>query len=61
MLSLPPSIRVFLCTQPTDMRRSFDGLAAITEEVLRKDPFTMQVTFRPMRTAAMMASTPVAT
>ena len=40
MLSLPPSIRVFLCTQPTDMRRSFDGLAAITEEVLRKNPFS---------------------
>ena len=37
MLSLPPSVRIFLCTQPTDMRRSFDGLAALTRDVLRQE------------------------
>jgi transposase len=37
MLSLPPSVRIFLCTQPTDMRRSFDGLAALTRDVLQQD------------------------
>jgi transposase len=37
MLSLPPSVRIFLCTQPTDMRRSFDGLAALTREVLQQE------------------------
>lgn len=37
MLSLPPSVRIFLCTQPTDMRRSFDGLAALTRAVLKQE------------------------
>lgn len=40
MLSLPPSVRIFLCTQPTDMRRSFDGLAALTREVLQQEVFS---------------------
>lgn len=37
-MSLPPAVRVFICTQPTDMRKSFDSLAALTREVLRQDP-----------------------
>jgi len=40
MLSLPPSVRIFLCTQPADMRRSFDGLAALTEEVIGENPLS---------------------
>lgn len=35
---LPASVRIFVCTEPQDMRRSFDGLAAATREVLGKDP-----------------------
>jgi hypothetical protein len=31
MLSLPPAVRVYLSAKPSDMRRSFDGLA---QEVL---------------------------
>jgi len=27
MLMLPPSVRVFVCAEATDMRRSFDRLA----------------------------------
>ena len=40
MLSLPPAVRVFVCLQPTDMRRSFDGLAMLTEQVIRQNPFS---------------------
>ncbi|MDB5311549.1 MAG: Orf2 like protein [Gemmataceae bacterium] len=37
MLTLPPSTRVFVATQPADMRRSFDGLLAIVREFLGHD------------------------
>jgi transposase len=40
MLSLPPSVRIYLCTTPTDMRRGFDGLAALTRDILQEDPFS---------------------
>jgi transposase len=35
---LPASVRIFVCTEPQDMRRSFDGLALATTQVLGKDP-----------------------
>jgi transposase len=35
---LPLTVRVFVCTAPQDMRRSFDGLALATREVLGEDP-----------------------
>ena len=39
MLTLPPSTRVFVATQPADMRRSFDGLLAIVRDFLgHQDP-----------------------
>lgn len=40
MLSLPPSVRIFVCLQPADMRRSFDGLAAMVEQVVERDPLS---------------------
>ncbi len=40
MLSLPASVRVLVCTAPTDMRKSFDGLCALVQTVLREDPFS---------------------
>ena len=40
MLSLPPSVKVFLCTQPVDMRFAFDRLAMLAEQVLQEDPYS---------------------
>jgi transposase len=35
---LPASVRIFVCTVPQDMRRSFDGLALAAKELLGEDP-----------------------
>jgi len=40
MLTLPPSVRIFVCLTPADMRRSLDGLAALTRETLQEDPLS---------------------
>jgi transposase len=40
MIALPPHIRVFLYRRPTDMRKSFHGLVALTESALKKDPLS---------------------
>lgn len=40
MLSLPSPVKIFLCVQPTDLRRSFDGLAAIARDGLGEDPLS---------------------
>ena len=33
-------VRVYLCTQPTDMRKSFDGLVAATKSVMGQNPLS---------------------
>lgn len=40
MIALPPQIRVFVYRKPTDMRKSFDGLVALTESALGQDPLS---------------------
>ena len=40
MLTLPPSTRVFVATQPADLRRGFDGLAALVRDFLKGDPLS---------------------
>jgi len=40
VLSVPAKVRVFLCTRPTDMRKSFNGLHGLVLEVLRQDPLS---------------------
>ena len=38
MLTLPPTVRVFIGLEPIDMRQSFDGLAARVSARLTRDP-----------------------
>jgi transposase len=40
MLRLPATLRVFLCPEATDMRRSFDGLSGLIAGVMREDPLS---------------------
>ena len=40
MLMLPPAVRIFVASQPTDLRRSFDTLAQMARSILRQDPFS---------------------
>ena len=40
MLTLPSSVKVYLCTEPTDMRKGHDGLAALVEHRLDLDVFS---------------------
>ncbi len=38
----PPGRRIWLCMQPTDIRRSFDGLSALVRQHLGEDPSSGQ-------------------
>jgi transposase len=38
MLTLPPSVHVYVATEPTDMRKSFDGLSAAVAERFGANP-----------------------
>lgn len=38
MLSLPPSVKVFIARNPIDMRKSFDGLENAVRNTLQQDP-----------------------
>ena len=40
MFSLPSSVRIFVCTKPTDMRRSFNGLFALVQNHFQDDPYS---------------------
>jgi len=40
MLSLTGRLRVFVCTQPADMRRSFDGLCGMAQSLMQQDPLS---------------------
>ena len=40
MLTFSRTTRVFLAVEPTDMRKGFDGLFALVENVIREDPFS---------------------
>lgn len=40
MISLPPTVKIFLATRPADMRKGFDGLKSLVEEFLQQDPLS---------------------
>ena len=40
MLSFPPTVKVFACRSPIDMRKSFDGLCGCVQQLLGADPLS---------------------
>lgn len=40
MLNLPPSVKVFVATEVTDMRKSIDALSYQVKDVLQKEPLS---------------------
>jgi transposase len=40
MLSLPPSVRLFVATQPVDGRKGVDSLMTLVRDVFRLDPLS---------------------
>ena len=60
MITVPAGVRVYLALGTTDMRKGFDGLSVLAQEVLRADPFSGHLfVFRGRRgdlTASMLAS-----
>jgi transposase len=40
MFTLPASVQVYVCQAATDMRKSFDSLAALVTESIRCDPLS---------------------
>jgi transposase len=43
MISVPGGVRVYLALGPTDLRKGFDGLAALVQTQLAQDPFAGHV------------------
>jgi transposase len=40
MIAVTGTLRVFVCTQPADMRRSFDGLCGMARDMMNEDPLS---------------------
>ena len=40
MMGLTTTMRIFVCTQPADMRRSFDGLSGMAQNIMKQDPLS---------------------
>jgi len=38
MLSIPPTVSIFLYTPPADLRKGFDGLSGLVRQEFRADP-----------------------
>ena len=40
MFTLPSAVQIFICLQPTDLRKSFDSLAALVSGVIGQNPLS---------------------
>ena len=40
MLTLPPSVKIFVATAPVDGRKSFDGLSSLVHATFGQDPLS---------------------
>jgi transposase len=40
LFTLPSAVQVFICLQPTDLRKSFDSLSAMVTMVVNQDPLS---------------------
>ena len=40
VMTLSGSLEVYVCLEPTDMRKSFDSLARLVEHTIRKEPLS---------------------
>lgn len=40
MLTLPPSVKIYLVVEPVHMHRSYDGLSGAAQEVFEQDPMS---------------------
>ena len=40
MIGVAHGVKVFVCTAPADMRRSFDGLSGMVEKTVQQDPLS---------------------
>jgi len=40
VLSLPPTVKIYIAAGAVDLRKGFDGLSAVTREVIQMDPLS---------------------
>ena len=40
MITVPAGVRIYLAMGATDMRKGFDGLSVLAQEVLKQNPFS---------------------
>jgi transposase len=40
MLTVAEPVEIYVCLEPTDMRKSFDSLAKLVEQTIRKEPLS---------------------
>ncbi|MGD8940626.1 MAG: IS66 family insertion sequence element accessory protein TnpB [Gammaproteobacteria bacterium] len=43
MIQLPQDVKIYMAVQPVTMRKSFDGLAVLVQEVLKHNPLSSHI------------------